>query len=152
MARSALGVLLATGTGMPLPNCPVGHPDGSPRLRTALNLCPLSSAALWLVSRCLFVLGFSPLYTPIPLWEKSTFAFQSLANRRGLYYILMAAPGLQGSDDKSSDVVGGDPLKHKFGSSVCLKQGQGMVTEQMLWLQNKTWIALRLQEGGKKWI
>ena len=104
VARSALGVLLVTGAGTLPPSSLVGHPGGSPRLRRTLNLCPLSSAALWLVSRCLFVLGFSPLYTPIPLWEKSTFAFQSLANRRGLYYILMAAPGLQGSDDKSSDV------------------------------------------------
>lgn len=96
-------------------------PAGSPRPRRALNPCPLSSAALRPLSCCLFVLGYSPLYTPTPLWEKSTFALPSLANRRGLCSILMAAQSLQGSHDKSSGICcWGDPLKHKSGSSVCV--------------------------------
>lgn len=94
---------------------PVGHPGSGEPLTPALcHLLPFCC--------CLFVLGFSPLYIPTPLWEKSTFALQSLANRRGLYSIPMAAPGLQGSHDKSSGVCcQGDPQKHKFGSCVCVK-------------------------------
>lgn len=96
---------------------PVGHPGSGEPLTPALcHLLPPRPLRC-----CLFVLGSSPLYAPTPLWEKSTFAFQSLANRKGLCSIPMAAPGLQGSHDKSSGVCcQGDPLKHKFGSSVCV--------------------------------
>lgn len=117
---SALGVLFAPGPGSPVTRTlvchPVGHPGSGEPLTPALcHLLPFCC--------CLFVLGFSPLYIPTPLWEKSTFALQSLANRRGLYSIPMAAPGLQGSHDKSSGVCcQGDPLKHKFGSCVCVKR------------------------------
>lgn len=116
----ALGVLFAPGPGTPLTKGPVGHPVGHPGpgepLTPALcHLLPLGHCC------CLFVLGFSPLSTPTPLREKSTFAFWSLANRRGLCSIPVAAPGLQGSHDKSSGVCcQGDPLKHKLGNSVCL--------------------------------
>lgn len=80
----------SSAVGVPLAQKPYGSP-----------LPYVGSSTL--VSCHLFVLAFSPSCAPITLWEKSTFAFQSLANRRGLYCILMAALGLQGCDDEARD-------------------------------------------------